>query len=77
MTGAHPQARPGGRLDRCFARFAAEPADPPTSGLRKSMGIALSVGGVLTWLLYAAFFTPSARGRRARSASPPAARRRS
>ncbi|MBL8319145.1 MAG: GAF domain-containing protein [Burkholderiaceae bacterium] len=61
MTGP-PQAQAAGRaslttrLKDGFLRFAAEPDDPPEIRLRKVIGVALTLGGVLTWFAYAAFF---------------------
>ncbi len=45
------------RLKDRFVRFASEPGDSPEWKLRKSMGLALALAVMVTWLLYGAFYS--------------------
>jgi GAF domain-containing protein/DNA-binding response OmpR family regulator len=54
-TSSDPGASPQPLLQRLknrFVRYATEPADPPELKLRKSIGVAVGIISIPTWLLY-------------------------
>ena len=55
-TGSASRTTVAARLRASLVRFAAGPDETPEVRLRQSIGVAIGIGGALTWFAYAAFF---------------------